>query len=223
MRRSANLPLAQIRDLSFTSARSDQPSLTGIDVTLFAKRLSILVGPTGCGKSTFALSLNGLIPNIVGGQMKGRVVVDGFDTRDHPVYEMATKVGLLFQDPEAQLCNLFGEDEIAFGCENLKIRPQEIAARIKEVAQILGMEGILHTPVHSLSLGQKQRIALAAVLAMKPRLLVLDEPLSNLDPQTGMALIRTIDRRFRDPFDGVLFVNRGGEFTLRSIAAYGTQ
>jgi energy-coupling factor transporter ATP-binding protein EcfA2 len=201
-----NHPVVEIRDLSFTYAGSHNPALTGINLSLFPNELTILIGPTGCGKSTLALCLNGLIPHVVNGEMTGQVTVDGFDTRAHPVYEMATRVGLLFQDPEAQLCHLYGEDEIAFGCENLKVEREAIIGRTDELAEALGIKDTLHTPVHTLSLGQKQRIALAAVLAMKPRLLVLDEPMSNLDPQSGIALINTIDRLRREQNMAVLII-----------------
>jgi energy-coupling factor transport system ATP-binding protein len=187
-------PVAEIQNLGFTYAGSQNPAIAGINIALFPHELTVLMGPTGCGKSTLALCLNGLIPHVVTGQMTGRVIVDGFDTMDHPVYEMATRVGLVFQDPEAQLCHLHGEDDIAFGCENLKIARETITERINEVAEILDIKEILRKPVHTLSLGQKQRIAAAAVLAMKPKLLVLDEPTSNLDPQSSMTLIKAVDR-----------------------------
>lgn len=185
--------ICEIRGLSFTYDGSDKPALTDIDLTLSPHELSLLVGPTGCGKTTLALSMNGLIPNIVRGTMSGSVLVLGLDTRQHAVCELATRAGVLFQDPEAQICHLYAEDEIAFGCENLGIDREEIHKRVRSVSELLGINGILTTPVHTLSVGQKQRIALASVLAMEPSLLILDEPLSNLDAKTSADFVAALD------------------------------
>jgi len=143
----------------------------------------LLLGPTGCGKSTLALCLNGLIPQLVGGEMQGHVSIRGRDTRQTPVGELARQVGLVFQDPEAQFCMLTVEDEVAFGLENLGIPAENMDARIAAALALVGLSEQRHTRLDRLSGGMKQRLALAAVLALGARILVLDEPTSNLDPQ----------------------------------------
>lgn len=143
----------------------------------------LLLGPTGCGKSTLALCLNGLIPQLVGGEMQGRVFIREQDTRQTPVGELARQVGLVFQDPEAQFCMLTVEDEVAFGLENIGVPAQDMGARIVAALALVGLSEQRHTRLDRLSGGMKQRLALAAVLALGARILILDEPTSNLDPQ----------------------------------------
>lgn len=189
----ANTGIIEIASLTYTYPGRDLPAIKNIDLKMSAGELVLLAGATGSGKSTLALCLNGLIPRVLGGEFKGKVVVDGLDTCQSSVAELATRLGLLFQDPEAQICNLYGYDEIAFGCENLGLPVSEIRERINWASKVLGLGGLLETPVQYLSLGLKQRIALASILAMKPRVLVLDEPTSNLDPFTAQALAKTID------------------------------
>lgn len=189
----ANIGIIEIAGLTYTYPGRDLPAINNVDLKISAGELVLLVGATGSGKSTLALCLNGLIPRVLGGEFKGKVVIDGLDTRHSSVAELATRLGLLFQDPEAQICNLYGYDEIAFGCENLGCPVNEIRERMNWASRVLGLDGLLETPVQYLSLGLKQRIALASILAMKPRVLVLDEPTSNLDPFTAQALARTID------------------------------
>ena len=183
----------EIAGVTYTYPGRDLPAIKNINLKICAGELVLIAGATGSGKSTLALCLNGLIPHVLGGEFKGKVVVDGLDTRHSSVAELATRLGLLFQDTEAQICNLYGYDEIAFGCENLGLPINEIRERISWASKALGLDSLLETPVQHLSLGLKQRIALASILAMRPRILVLDEPTSNLDPFTAESLAKTID------------------------------
>lgn len=160
----------------------------------------LVLGPSGSGKSTLTLCLDGLIPHLVEGDYAGRVAVAGLVVGDTPVHVLAQEAGLVFQDPDAQFCTLTVEDEIAFGLENLRRPPEEIEAAIDRSLVSAGLVGYRKRRLATLSGGEKQRVALAAVLAMGPRLLVLDEPSANLDPRATselFALLRrlTADRR----------------------------
>lgn len=172
-----------IKDLVFRYPGQSQATLRGINLEINQGECVLLLGPTGCGKSTLALCLNGLIPHLISGEMQGQVYIHGVDTRQTTIGELTQKVGLVFQDPEAQFCMLTVEDEVAFGLENLGLPRQEMDERIKSALALVGLSRERHTRLDRLSGGMKQRLALAAVLAMGPRILVLDEPTSNLDPQ----------------------------------------
>jgi energy-coupling factor transporter ATP-binding protein EcfA2 len=171
----------EIDGLSYLYSKKDPPALQDVDLSIPEGAFVLVGGPTGCGKSTLALCLNGLIPHTAGGHKSGRVIIDGLDTDESSVQELARYVGVVFQDPEAQLCQLLVGDEIAFGPENLNVPPDEIRTRVARYLSAVAMDGRVEAYVGSLSGGQKQRTALASVLAMEPRILVLDEPTSNLD------------------------------------------
>ncbi|MEM0443807.1 MAG: ABC transporter ATP-binding protein [Candidatus Caldarchaeum sp.] len=143
-----------------------------------------IIGPNGAGKSTLCKALNGLVPHFYGGKMRGRVYVAGMDTLKHTVAELATKVGLVFQEPETQLSGLAltVEDEISFGLSMLGFPKNVIVERTREALEKVGLQGLEHRSPFELSGGQQQRLAIATVLAMKPEVMVLDEPTAQLDP-----------------------------------------
>ena len=154
-----------------------------------------MLGPSGSGKSTLTLCLDGLIPHLVEGDYSGQVVVAGLVVDDTPVHVLAQQAGLVFQDPDSQFCTLTVEDEIAFGLENLRPPPDEIEPAIDEALASVGLAGYQEPAARdTLSGGEKQRVALAAVLAMGPRLLVLDEPSANLDPRPPRSCSRSSAR-----------------------------
>ncbi len=189
-------PIVTIRDLHYAYPPPIPGAvltqvLRGIDLEVAAGEFVALVGRVGAGKTTLCMALNGLAPHATGGTIRGQVTVAGLDTRRHPVAELARTVGLVFQDPEAQLTQMRVEDEIAFGLENLGLPPDEIEERVTWALDAVGLAAQRdRSPTH-LSGGEKQRVALAAVLAMRPRVLVLDEPTANLDP-AGKAAIFTV-------------------------------
>jgi len=141
-----------------------------------------IIGPNGAGKTTLCNALNGLIPRSIGGKTQGKVVVAGMNTLEHSVAELALQAGLVFSDPESQLSQLTVSEEIAFGPANLGIPKDEVFRRVEEMAALVGLEGKLNRLPISLSGGEMQRVAIASVLAMHPRVIVLDEPTANLDP-----------------------------------------
>lgn len=152
-----------------------------------------MLGPSGSGKSTLTLCLDGLIPHMVEGDYAGEVVVAGLVVRDSPVHLLAQEAGLVFQDPEAQFCTLTVEDEIAFGLENLGYPPEEIEAAIDRALALVKLQDHRGRRLSALSGGEKQRVALAAILAMGPRMLVLDEPSANLDPRATAELFALLE------------------------------
>jgi energy-coupling factor transporter ATP-binding protein EcfA2 len=158
----------------------------------------LVLGPSGSGKSTLTLCLDGLIPHLVEGDYAGEVVVAGLVVGDSPVHLLAQETGLVFQDPDTQFCTLTVEDEIAFGLENLRRAPDEIEAAIDRSLLSVGLPGFRERRLATLSGGEKQRVALAAVLAMGPGILVLDEPSANLDPRATADLFRLLRKLAAD-------------------------
>jgi len=159
----------------------------------------VVMGPNGAGKTTLLLTTNGIIPHSIGGLMYGRVYIDSMDTSKHKIYELATKVGIVLQNPETQLFMPSVESELAFGPENLAVPREEIAERIKWALKITRLEGMENRSPHNLSGGQKQVVAIASVLTMRPEILVLDEPTSQLDPYgTNMVFstVRELNKKY---------------------------
>lgn len=160
------------------------------DVTLsFQPRdFALLMGENGSGKSTLLRMANGLIPHFHTGEFRGRVIVEGDDTREHPVRELSRKVGVVFQNQEAQLFNSTVERELAFGPRNLGLGRDEIRNRIHRAAERTGIAQLQTKPTQELASGEAAKVAIACVLAMEPPLLVLDEPFSALDPVSALEI-----------------------------------
>lgn len=191
--------MIHIKDLTYSYPRSDAPSLRDISLEIEEGEIVTLMGHTGCGKSTLCLTLNGVIPHALRGTMSGSVVVDGLDTQEHGIPELASRVGMLFQDPETQLFSVTVESEVAFGPENLATPRDEIVERVRWAMKATRLDGFEHREPSNLSGGEKQLVALAAALAMRPKILVLDEPTSELDPAGTLrifSLIRELNERY---------------------------
>ena len=175
-------PLIQISALGLRYDDTPSPTLRDVNLKINPGELVLLCGPTGCGKTSLALCSNGLVPFATSGTLSGDLRVCGLDPRQTPTPHMAKEVGLVFQDPEGQLCTLFLEDEIAFGAENLKTPRAELAERVTKMLDLVGLQSHRKESVFELSGGQKQKVNIVSVLAMQPRLLVFDMPTANLDP-----------------------------------------
>ncbi|HEX5163993.1 MAG TPA: ATP-binding cassette domain-containing protein [Thermomicrobiales bacterium] len=171
-------------DPDATGVGGEEPgyALAGIELEIAEGELLGISGTTGSGKTTLCLALNGLVPQQTSGTIRGDVWIGDWNTKRVPVPQLATRVGLVFQDPEANLLGLTVEDEVAFGPENLAVEPREIEERVGWALDVVGMSAFRRRPAALLSGGQKQRVGIAAVLAMLPQVLVLDEPTAELDP-----------------------------------------
>ena len=193
-------PYAVVVDnLSFTYAGSVEPALSNVNLRIRKGEVVLLVGLTAAGKSTLYLALSGLIPHVVKGVMTGTVTIGGLDTADTPLPSLSEHVGLVLQDPGMQLFSLSVEDELAFGPENLGVAPDEIRRRVDEAVKVVGLEGLLQMEPGKLSGGQQQSVAVGAIWAMLPDVLVLDEPTSNLDPvgsRRALRLVQELSQRW---------------------------
>ncbi len=190
--------LAEVDNLTFSYPDAPAPILKGVKLSIRSRELIILAGPSGCGKSTLCRHLNGIIPHLSSGEdLAGKVVVKGKDTNETAVHTLATHVGMVFQNPESQLCCLQAEDELAFGPENLGLSHEEIVARVNKVVDWVSLDDIRKSLIFELSGGQKQKVAIGSSLALLPELLVLDEPTTDLDPVGAQHIVSTL-RSLRD-------------------------
>lgn len=181
MRYNKSSDMIQLQGVSYTYPDSACPSLQGIDLTVPDGEWLLLAGPSGGGKSTLLYVLNGLIPHVLGGEVRGDVEVNGLVPANVPVRELSRRVGTVFQNSEVQLFMLRVGEDVAFGCENLGLPPVETQSRVERAITQLSLTSLRNQEVSSLSGGQKQRLAIAGALAMGCRTLLLDEPTSDLD------------------------------------------
>jgi len=182
------MSLLELERVRYRYEGADAYALNGINLHIDADEYVLLAGASGSGKSTLCRLLNGLIPHFHGGVLEGSVRVAGLDTRAHRVSELFARVGLVFQNPDAQLFNSTVERELAFGLESLGLPRAEIRSRIAWAMDAARLTHLADRAPHSLSGGEQQIVALAAILALRPRVLVLDEPFANLDPETTAHL-----------------------------------
>lgn len=189
-----------VKNLSYRYSPTSQFVLKDICFEVEEGEFVAIMGPSGAGKSTLCLALNGIIPNFFGGSFFGQVEIFGKDTIELSVTQLAQNIGMVLQDPEMQLVTNSVEDEVAFGLENIKIPRDEIRRRIDEALEIVRLTGYEKKHPAALSGGQKQRLAIAAALALRPKVMVLDEPTSQLDP-IGMEevfnVIRELNQRYQ--------------------------
>jgi biotin transport system ATP-binding protein len=178
----------QVTGLSHSFQGSSSAVFDGIDLDITDGEYVALIGPNGCGKTTFARHLNGLlIPS------NGQIVVDGMNTRDkRNLGEIRRRVGMIFQNPENQIVGATVEEDVAFGPSNLRLPPGEIRGLVKSSLATVGLTGYELRHPHTLSGGEKQMLAVAGILAMKPRYVVLDEPTSSLDPISREKVLSVI-------------------------------
>jgi energy-coupling factor transporter ATP-binding protein EcfA2 len=186
--------LALLEGVGFTYGGAEMPSLDDVTLELRDGEFVALLGPSGSGKSTLLRALAALVPHFHGGRFAGRVEVAGLDTRRVRPAEMAGTVASVFQDPEDQVVMTRVANEIAFGLENIGTRPTEIAARAEEALAAVGAVELAGRPVAELSGGELQRVCLASAIALRPRLLLLDEPTSQLDPDAAEAFFDLVER-----------------------------
>ena len=175
----------------------------------------ILMGRAGAGKSTLCRCLNGVIPKFQKGEFSGEVQIFGQPTEDKKIYQLAQDVGLVFQDFEPQLFSTSVELEVAFGPENIALPREEIAKRVDYALRAVGLEGFEHRQPYNLSGGEKQRLAIASILSSKPRILVLDEPTTDLDPQGRYNILSAL-QRLREESISLLIVEQDAEEVINA-------
>ncbi|MGD1055452.1 MAG: ATP-binding cassette domain-containing protein, partial [Nitrososphaerales archaeon] len=186
--------ILEIENLSFRYPDATRKAVDSFALDIDESEIVVLAGPSGCGKSTLLRAINGLIPHMYTGDYSGDVRVAGSSVRTSSMRDLAQTVGFLFQNPENQIFMFTVERDVAFGLENLGVPRPEMRKRVDEAIGLLGIEDLSQRAPHELSDGQKQRVALAGVLAMRPRLIILDEPTSLLDPKTAMDLVDLVAR-----------------------------
>lgn len=186
-------PVINFKDFSWRYKASKDLILRNINLTIFRNEFIGIMGPTGAGKSTLCSCINGLIPLRSRGWVKGTVEVLGMDTRNAKMANIGKQVGLIFQDPESQFVMMTVEDEIAIGLETLALSREEIKERIEWALKLVGLEGYEDKSPDELSGGQKQRIAIASIMAMRPEILILDEPTSDLDPEGKREIFELLE------------------------------
>ncbi|MGW6689212.1 ATP-binding cassette domain-containing protein [Streptomyces sp. NPDC054961] len=206
-------------DVSVTYEGASSPSLSHADFTLPEGELTLLVGPSGVGKSTLLGAVSGLVPHFTGGRLQGRVTVAGRDTRTHKPRELADVVGTVGQDPQAHFVTDVVEDELAYGMESLGLAPAVMRRRVEETLDLLGLGELRDRPIATLSGGQQQRVAIGSVLTPHPRVLVLDEPTSALDPAAAEEVLAVLQRLVHDLGTTVLMA----EHRLERVVQYADQ
>jgi energy-coupling factor transporter ATP-binding protein EcfA2 len=182
---------------SVTVAYGGRVALEGLSLRMREGEAVLITGPTGCGKSTLALVLSGLIPHAQEARFSGRVSVNGMDTRAHPLHRLSTQAGVVFQNPSTQLFHTTVEEEVAFAPRNIGLPEEEIRLRTSYALQSVSIGHLRGRSTRSLSMGEKQRLAIASTLSLKPRLLILDEPTANLD-RSGVEQVAAALKRLNE-------------------------
>jgi energy-coupling factor transporter ATP-binding protein EcfA2 len=186
--------MIEFQNFSFCYPEAEQATLQQINLQIQAGNFALVVGNSGCGKSTLVRCIGGLVPHFSGGQIKGRLTVDGKDPIALGPRQLSRMVGYVFQDPEAQAILDVVEDEIAFALEHAGLEPKDMRLRIEEVLDLLDLAALRDRQLDQLSGGERQRVAIAAALALRPNILVLDEPTSQLDPQSAEDVLQALVR-----------------------------
>ena len=185
--------LARLTGVSYRYAGAGAPALDGVTLEIEDGSYTLLAGPSAGGKSTLLRVFNGLVPQFHGGRLAGHVVVAGLDPARTPSRLMASVAGMVFQEPESQAVTETVEEEIAFGMEQQGVAPGEMRRRIDRLLPALGIDHLRYRRLLTLSGGERQRVAIASVLTLEPRLLLLDEPTSQLDPAGAEAVLAALD------------------------------
>ena len=186
------MAIIQANRLTFTYTGASKPSIEDISIEISPGDFVVLTGPSGCGKTTICRCINGLIPNFYSGDFAGDLIVDGMSVKERTTAELAAHVGMVFQNPENQLFSLSVERDVAFGPENLGLKREETRKRVDWALDVTGITHLKDKPPYELSGGQQQRAAIAAVLAMQPKVMILDEPTSFLDPKSALEILEVI-------------------------------
>jgi energy-coupling factor transporter ATP-binding protein EcfA2 len=210
---ASDYPLV-IENLSFRYRSRAELAIKNISIKVVKGTVLLIAGASGCGKTTLARCINGLIPRSYKGELSGRILLQGQDTASWPLARSSQVVGTVLQDPERQILGTRVVNEVAFGLENLGLARPEILRRVDEALDRLGIRELRERETFNLSGGEKQKVALAGVLAMRPSILLLDEPLASLDPASAEETL-VIVRRLADEGMTVLMVEHRVEDVLK--------
>lgn len=191
-------PIIEMKDVSFSYGASSQVALDHVSLSVREGEFVGVIGPAGSGRSTLAAVLSGAIPHHFHGQLYGATYVQGLDTCEATLTDISSVVGSVLQDIDAQMVASVVEDEMLFGMENFGVPHDQIEQRLVQTLETVGIAGLRHREIATLSGGQKQKVAIAAILAMDPRVLVLDEPTAALDPAATQLVYDTLRRINRE-------------------------
>ncbi|NHJ23367.1 MAG: ABC transporter ATP-binding protein [Candidatus Lokiarchaeota archaeon] len=173
---------------------NEEYALKDINLEITNNKFILLAGETGSGKTSLIRCMNGLIPQFYSGYYKGAVVINGKDTNKTPISELSTEIGIVFQNPENQLVAMNVEHEIVFGMENLGFPKEKIHQKMEEVIRLTEIEKILNKAPFEISGGEQQRVAIASVLVLDPKIIILDEPTANLDPLFANKILQLLKK-----------------------------
>jgi energy-coupling factor transport system ATP-binding protein len=182
--------MINIENLTFQYKQTKKNALEDINLTIEDGDFLGIIGESGAGKSTLTYAINGIIPHHHRGDYYGSVKIDGEDTFDKKPCDLALKIGSVFQDIDSQMVSSVVEDEILYGLENFSIPREEVETRLTSSLDMVGISHLRYRNIDTLSGGQKQKVAIAAIIALKPKILVLDEPTGELDPQSSLQIGR---------------------------------
>ena len=191
-------PVIEFASVTITYPGAAQPALAHVDLVIGEGELVLVVGQTGSGKTTLLRAINGLVPHFTGGTLAGSVRVAGRDTSTHHPRDLADVVGIVPQDPLSSFVTDTVEEELAYGMECLGVPASTMRRRVEETLDLLGLADVRDRPLLSLSGGQRQPVAIGAVLTAHPRVLVLDEPTSALDPGAAEEVLAVLQRLVHD-------------------------
>ena len=180
--------MIEFRDLTFTYKDETKPALQEIRLSVPEGGFLGVIGPAGAGKTTLARAITGMVPHHYPGDFYGSVTVNGLDTVDTSILDISRLVGMVFQDVDSQIISPLVEDEILYGLENFGVPPEEIPLRMEDALEKVGIADLRERMVTSLSGGQRQKVAIASIIALQPRVLVMDEPTGELDPRSSRQI-----------------------------------
>ena len=200
--------MIEIKNFSFTYRESAEPVVKDINLTIPAGAFVGITGAAGSGKSTLTYAMNGIIPHCYPGDFYGSVTVDGLDTCETSLTDLSQIVGSVCQDIDSQIVTSIVEDEMLYGLENFGVPHRDIDARVNEALADMGIADLRDRVIASLSGGQKQKLAIASILALKPKVLMLDEPTAELDPASSLQVFQLLTRYAREHGTTVVVVEQ---------------
>lgn len=200
--------MIEISQLTFRYREGAEPLLKDIDLSIPDGSFVGITGAAGSGKSTLTYAFNGIIPHCYPGDFYGSVKIDGMDTCDASLTDISRLVGSVCQDIDSQMVSSIVEDEVLYGLENFGVPKDLIEGRLTEALDAMGILDLRYRPIAGLSGGQKQKVAVASVIALNPRVLVLDEPTAELDPASSLGVFRLLSEYARERGTTVIVVEQ---------------